>query len=267
MKKIFYSLLIFILFSTLNVYAKNIKIVQISDVNYAVTAEEEPKSEIADKLNTFIDKMNSSDADAIVFSGDMVAKSKKEDIESFAQTIKRLKKPYYIALGENDVHKNSGIAKEDFMSYMNYHNKHLKTNESNYTVKLSGKVTMLILDGAPPVVKNTHGYYSEKTLSWLSKTLLKNRKKGIVIFQHFPIMALENNYKYETLDAHKFRNTARCFSNILFIASGHINKDVDFVDKNDVRHISTPAFSETGKYREFVINDKDFTVNTTVEEL
>ena len=267
MKKFLYSLLVLILFSTLNVFAKNVRIVQISDVNFDAKTTDSQETQTSEKLNAFIDKMNSSKVDIIVFSGDMVSRSKKDEIESFAQTIKRLKKPYYIVLGENDVHKNGGISKEDFMSYMNYHDKYLKTNIPNYKVNLSGKLTMLVLDGAPPVVKNTHGYYNEKTLAWFEKTLSQNRKRGIIIFQHFPVVAPEDNYKYETLDAHKYINIAKGYTNILFIASGHFNKKYEFVDENRLRHISTPSFAETGKYREFLINDRNFNVVTSVEEL
>jgi len=251
----------------LNVFAKDVKIVQISDVNFDAKTTDKQETQNAEKLNLFVDKMNSSNVDLIVFSGDMVSKSKKEEIESFAQTVKRLKKPYYIVLGENDVHKNSGIPKEKFMSYMNYHDKYLKTNQPNYKVKLSGKLTLIALDGAPPVVKNTHGYYSEKTLAWLEKTLSKNRKRGVMIFQHFPLYMPENDYKYETLDAQKYINIAKGYSNILFIASGHVNKKYDYVDEGKLRYILTPSFSATGMYREIIVNDKNFAISTTVEEL
>ena len=107
----------------------------------------------------------------------------KEDIEAFTQITKQLKKPYYIALGENDVHKASGIKKEDYMRYANYHNKYLKTDSPNYSVNLSNKITMLVLDGASPVVKNTHGYFSEKTLLWFDKQLKKNKNKKVVIIK------------------------------------------------------------------------------------
>ncbi len=268
MKKIFYLVLFSILFSTLNVFAKEIKIVQITDIGYSVAQEEQEENIIAENLEKFIKEMNHSDIDLVVFSGDMVAKSKKENIESFIKITKQLKKPYYFVLGENDVHKASGVKKEDFMRYANYHNPYMNSESPNYSVKLSNKLTMIVLDGASPVVKNTHGYYGDKTVAWLGKQLSKNKKKEVVIFQHFPIAPPEENYKYETLNTEAYIDTIKKYDNILFIASGHFNKDIVIPNVYGTKHVSTPAFGkEPYSYRKFVINDRTGEVTTKTEKL
>lgn len=265
MKKFISLFFTFIFFASLSAFSKEIKIAQITDIAYSASAED---FEIEDNLLKFIQEVNSSNYDLVVFSGDMTKKSKKEDIEKFTQIAKQLKKPYYIALGENDVHKASGIKKEDYMRYANYHNKYLKTDSPNYRVNLSNKITMLVLDGASPVVKNTHGYFSEKTLLWFDKQLKKNKNKKVVIFQHFPIVPPEENYKYETNNADKYLDVIRKHNNILFIAAGHFDKENTFIDEYGVEHIATPAFKKSPyPYREIIINDKTFEITTNIKEL
>lgn len=218
--------------------AKDIKIVQVADLNF----DGNTQSKSAFLLSKFINKMNNSDVDMIVFSGDNISNSKKHEFTELCNILKSLEKPYYLALGENDVHKASGIAKEDYMRFLNYHSPYQKTDSSNYVVKLSSDFVVLFVDGATPIVQSKHGYFSEKTLLWLDKMLKKNRRKKVAIFQHFPILSPEKNYEYETIEPEKYMAILNKYDNVVFVASGHFNKDFQIYDENKVEHISTPSF-------------------------
>lgn len=266
MKKLFLKFLLLIFISSqLGAIAKEIKIVQVADLNF----DGNTKNKAAYDFTKFIKKMNSSDVDMLVFTGDNIANSQNQQFIELCRILKTLNKPYYLALGENDVHKSGGIAKEDYMRFLDYNNPHQKSENANYIIKLSKDFGVIVLDGATPILKSTHGYFNQKTIEWLDETLTKNKKRNIAIFVHFPLIPPEKKYYYETIEPEKIRAVLDKHEKVKFIASGHFNKDFQTTDRNSVDHISTPSFK--GKkpiWREFVINTgKNFSYTTKLVEL
>ncbi len=236
---------IVLLMTCLCASAESIKVAQIAGINLKIESEE---TVLIRKLNRFVQQINESDVDVVVFTGDVIANSKKDEFKKFCEIIKNLKKPYYIALGENDVHKINGIAKDDFMRYWTYKNPNQNTESPNYSFTPKKDIAFVILDGASPVAKSLHGYYSDATAKWLDTTLNKNKTKKVVIFQHFPTVYPEEKYSYTTLEDEKYNEVIKKHDNIGAIISAHYNKDA-IIEKNGITYISTQDFNNDYKYR------------------
>ncbi len=242
MKKFF--VIIAILFvSSLSAFAETINVVQVTDVNISSLCSDMENARNSQKLKQFVEEMNSyEDIDLIVFTGDNIENSKKEELKLFCKIIKELKIPYYVALGENDVHLVNGMSKSDYMIYLSAKNQNQLTELSNYEAKFNKDFLVIILDGSQPRMKSPRGSYSASTLVWLDKTLRMNCRKKVLIFQHFPINLPNNDYRYSTREPDKYQAVLNKHKNVVLIASGHFDADEVVQDKRGIYHISTPSF-------------------------
>ena len=99
MKKFLLSL--FILFaSCTSVFAdttKSIKFVQVTDAHLSTTSDYSQKV-----LKSAIKDINTlSDLSFVVFTGDNINSPKEENLKTFLKIVKKLKVPYYIAVGDH----------------------------------------------------------------------------------------------------------------------------------------------------------------------
>jgi len=249
MKKIF--LYIFILFfaTTLFANAASVRIAQLTDVHIGPKDDAKTASSVV-KLNAAVDAINCrKDIDVVVFTGDNIDKSNVNDLKTFCKIVRRLNKPYYVLLGNHDAYKLSGIPQEDYMKVIKKVNKNQKTINSNFTFSLNRDIQAICLDGSTPNIPSGHGFFGEETIKWLKKTLLKNRNKEIVIFQHFPLVPPQDKKQLRLLEPEEYASILENNRNILLVASGHYHVEKVTIDENGVYHISSPSLLISAQYR------------------
>lgn len=240
MKK-FFSLVLFLLFSTGIAFGENIKFAQITDAHFDQTSDYTKRV-----LESAVEDINKqSDISFVVFCGDNINSPRANDLRAFVSIVKNLKVPYYIVIGNHDVYKSNNMSKVRYMEIFRESNPFFKQRKSNYKFSKDGFV-FVTLDGAKEVIPGATGYYKESTLKWLDKVLTKNKKKPVVIFQHFPVeypvsKASERRLKtHETYKVDEYRKILDKHHNVLAIVSGHFHTNYE-VMKNGVYHISTPS--------------------------
>lgn len=269
MKRIFAYILVFFFAATLNASAKTITIVQLTDVHVGCS-ENEKTADSLKHLNEAIDAINKrKDVNFVVFSGDNIDKSKPEDLKVFCLTAKKLKKPYYIIMGNHDAHKVAGIPKDIYMHYINLASKYQKTDDMNFQFPVTDDIQAVFLDGVVPNIPSSHGYFSEDTIKWLRKVIKQNKHKKIIIFQHFPLVPPRDEVARTVLHATEYNNLLLLNDNILLIASGHYHQGKVQTDDNGIVHISTPSLLSEAQYAVIKISyddaffgcPKDFKVN------
>jgi predicted MPP superfamily phosphohydrolase len=185
MKK--FLLLLFILFvSCSGAFAdttKNIKFVQVTDAHLSATSDYSKKvlkSAVAD-INTL------PEVSFVVFTGDNINSPSETNLKAFLKIVKKLKVPYYIAIGDHDVYKANGLSKVRYYDMIHMHNWFMYRHQQNFSFKKKGFL-FLIVDGAKEIIPGSVGYYREDTLTWLDEQLKNNKKRDVVIFQHFPVV-------------------------------------------------------------------------------
>ena len=217
--------------------AKDIRFAQVTDVNYRKS------SPILIKIVKDINK--TSDIDFVIFTGNNIGQANQANLKSFLVDIKKLKKPYYLVLGNKDISKANHMEKKTYMSMVRKVNRfHPKT--PNYIFKKNNMV-FLVVDGTKEVIPSTNGVYSKDTISWVDEQLSKYKANKVVIFQHFPIANKPANDLYYTYNALEYLQMLSKHKNVIAVISGHYRKNDEIV-YNGVRHITSPQ-SANGVYK------------------
>ena len=219
--------------------SENIKFVQVTDAHFAKNSEYSQRV-----LKATVDDINKqSGISFVVFTGDNINYAEEEDLKMFAHIVKKLNVPYYFVIGNHDVYKTNGLPKTRYIEIMRESNIRIHQKRPNYKWSKKGFV-FLIVDGAKEVIPGPAGYFKKDTLAWLDKTLSKNKRKTVVIFQHFPIEypeGAEGRLKtHKTYKVEEYKDIIEKHDNVLAIISGHLHTNGENM-RNGVYHISTPS--------------------------
>jgi predicted phosphodiesterase len=239
MKK--FLLLILGLFFSLSstAFAENIKFAQVADVH--LTAESSYSTKVLQDVVTDIN--NQEGISFVVFTGDNINNPKEENLKTFVKIVKKLKVPYYVALGNHDVYKSGGLSKVRYFEVLRENNLLFPQRKPNYVFKKNDFV-FIIVDGAKEVVPGSVGYYRKDTLEWLDKELTKYSNKNVVIFQHFPVEypeGVESSLKtHKTYKVEIYQELLTKHNNVLAVVSGHFHVNSENM-KNGVYHIASPS--------------------------
>lgn len=241
MKKFFtlFVIIVAFLITIPKSFAENIKFVQVTDAHMAKNSEFSQRV-----LKATVEDINKqADISFVVFTGDNINYAEEEDLKIFAKIVKKLKVPYYIVIGNHDVYKTNGMSKTRYLQILRESNHLIRQKNPNYKFRKKGFV-FLIVDGAKEVIPGPAGYFKKDTLAWLDKMLSKNKRKTVVIFQHFPIEYPEGASgrlkTHKTYKVENYKDIIEKHDNILAIVSGHLHTNGENM-KNGVYHISTPS--------------------------
>ena len=241
MKRIF-TLFVFIMslfLGTTVAKAENIKFVQISDTHISASSEYSQKV-----LKSAIQDINAQpEISFVVFTGDNINNPTEENLRTFVSIVKKLKVPYYIAIGNHDVYKNKKMSKVRYYEILREGSPLYRQKTPNYKFSKNGFI-FLVVDGAKEIIPGSIGYYRKDTLSWIDQILTKNEKTPVIIFQHFPVEypdGVENKLKtHRTYKVEEYQNILSKHNNVLAVLSGHFHTNSENM-KDGVYHISTPS--------------------------
>lgn len=236
MKKLLCLFFVFVI-SAFKVYASNVKFVQIDSLRFSPYSQES-----IDNFKNVINEINQQkDLSFVIFTGNNIAKSDKKYLESFLKKAKKLRAPYYVALGHKDLNKQKGLSKANYTEIMRrVTHKNLKPN---YTFTKKG-VVFIVADGAKELISTPFGYYRDNVIEYIDNELTKNQKKNVVILQHFPIYPPNQNESYKTYKADEYLKMLKTHANVKAVVSGFgINSENDI---DGIKHITTADYP---KYR------------------
>ena len=230
MKKFLVFLFIFLIYTS-NAFAKDLRFVQITDVRYS-------KQDNSETLKKVIKDVNEQrDVSFVVFTGDNIQKTDEQDLKDFIAEAKKLKRPFYVIIGDKDVNKHKGLSKKDYQKILKKKLINCRTKDINYTFEKEG-VVFFVVDGAKDVIPGTNGYFKDDVVEWVDANLDLYPNKNIVILQHFPLIPPEENENYVTFKPQKYLEVLNKHSNVKAVISGHfgVNKEESV---NGVAHITT----------------------------
>ena len=248
MKKAFKILILLALFLKLTTFAKEVKLIHITDIDL--------NTKNAYKLQETIKEINSyKDVDFVLFGGNNIANPEINNLKTFLYLVKKVKKKAYVLLGSNDVFSSSGIDKKYYMKKVR-RAEFNHSNKPNYVFKKNGYV-FIAMDGVKQYFKSTNGYYSKNELIWLVKTLEKYKDKNVVILQHFPLLESSSKWK-ETAKIEEYNEILAKYKNVKVVISGHYGNNIE-TKKDGIYHIVTESYSKSGAYKIIEIDlDYDF---------
>jgi len=197
---------------------------------------------------------NLKDIDLVVFSGDVVNRSDKNDFLKFINIAKGLKAPWYYAAGNHDVGIFGGLSKSDVKSLLNKNSSCLNCNKSDkyytasskhfyYRLFLNKNFLILFMDGVIDSEITANGYFPKEELEWLNNQLKNNPDKKTLIVQHFPVVEPFKSVSHVTRNADEYLKILDKYSNVIAVLSGHYHS-TKIIQRKNVLHISSPALVE-----------------------
>lgn len=235
MKK-FLCLCFLLIFSVIKSYAADIKFVQIDDLKFSPYSD----SSIQNFKNTISEINKQKDVSFVIFTGNNIAKPDKKYLVSFLKNARKLKAPYYIALGHKDLNKRKGLSKADYIKTVKkYSHKNIK--QPNYIFVKNG-VVFMVADGAKEFIQTPFGYYRENVLQFLDFELTENSDKNAVILQHFPIYPPKEEDIYRTYKSEDYFEMLSKHKNVKAIVSGFGTNSEN--DVNGIKHITTAGYPQ-----------------------
>lgn len=234
-KKIFITLISLITLQTLS-YADTVKFIQVTDAHY-----KSGESYREDTLKSAIKTINKEkDVSFVVFTGDNIDVANEADLYEFIQIANKLKLPYYVVIGNHDVYKNGGLSKVRYMEMLRENNPMFyRYRKPNYVFKKKGFV-FIVTDGAKEVIPGAVGYYKADTMKWLAKQLEKNKKKTVIIFQHFPLIMIKESESHRVYNKDEYLKLIDKYDCVKSIIAGHIHTNGEIM-RNGVYHITSPS--------------------------
>ena len=238
MKKVFKLLLSLSLFLNFSGFCKEVKFIQITDINL--------NAKNAYKLQETIKEINSyKDVDFVVFGGNNIASAEINNLNTFAYLIKKVKKKSYVLLGSNDVLSSNGIDKDYYLKKIaKAEFRHSK--KPNYVFEKKDYV-FIAMDGSKQYFYSTNGYYNKEELLWLEKTLEKYKDRKVIILQHFPLLETRSQW-LQTAKTEEYENLLKKYKNVKVIVSGHYNQNKE-LKKDGIYHILTESYAKSGAYK------------------
>ena len=253
MKKVFKIVLFFVL-SFGVCFAKDIKFIQITDINL--------NTNNANNLNSTIKEINSfNNIDFVVFGGNNISKTNIDNLNTFIYLIKKLNKRSVVLLGSTDVLSTTGIDKKYYLKKINrvlltYHR-----SEPNFVFKKKGFV-FIVMDGSKQYFQTPNGYYTKSELKWLDKELNKYKNKDVIILAHFPIQKTKSSW-LETKGIEEFREVLSKYNNVKMMISGHYGYDFE-TKENGIYFVITESYSKQGAYKIIELDTSDNFIGTNL---
>ena len=245
LKNILFLAIVFCFSLTNCAIAKSLNFAVSSDLEYSSNPD---SRESANILNGFIDRVNENSYDFVVFLGDNIEKSNMDNLTGFLKAIKKIKCPYYLVMGNKDVHKISGIEKKEYLKAVSKYNHYQKDKSESYYFSPASGILVVVLDSVSSGMPTEHGVFTQRTLNWLDEVLTKNKNKKVIIFQHVPYMTPYDDYPKEILQKNEFRAVVGRHDNVLAIIAGHYKKELIQKGDDGITHICVPALSEEPYY-------------------
>lgn len=228
--------------------AKDVKFIQVTDIHFNSTQA------AIRNFDSLINKINNTkNLDFVAFSGDNIDTANKETLRDFLTMAKKIKVPYYVEIGNHDCFRTGGLSKDEYLKIVNEFSLR-KFSSFNFVVKKNNLV-FIFLDGAKEMIPAPNGYFKNDTIAWLEKQLDKNKKKKVVIIQHFPIVDIRPNSNHNLIKPEQYNRILSEHNNVIAIFAGHYHSVIE-VEKNGIYHIVTGAASGyEPMYREILIQD------------
>jgi len=230
-------LTLFLLLFMQNVVMANVvKFVQVTDTHFK--SDEPYRLEV---LNAMVDTINKNEKDIsfVMFTGDNIDKPDEKDLAIFVRTVNKLKKPYYIVIGNHDVYKNGGLSKKRYLEIIRENNMFYNKRKPNYVFKKNGYV-FIVADGAKEVIPGAVGYFKADTMKWLEKKLKHYSRSKVVIFQHYPLVPIKEHASHRVYNKAEYLELLDKNENVISVIAGHIHTNGEIM-RNGVYHITSPS--------------------------
>lgn len=248
----------------------SVKFAHVSDIHFSTVREDNSYKLLSKTKPLLIDAVNTinkePNVDFTIITGDGVDRPDKKQVIALLEILQTLKMPWYFTFGNHDTNPHGTINKTAFLKYLGEYNKNMPENSSYYSFKPKSGYKVIVLDGAREDKISSHGFISQKQLSWLDNTLKQSKKDVVLIFLHFPVVPPFDSPNHEILNVDDVKSVLEKYDMPIALFSGHYHM-TKIVKRGNILHVSTPSLAgypnafrivEVNKKRNKVIFTFDF---------
>lgn len=222
-------------------------IVQLTDTHidsYSKSDTQRMLGNSTELLKDAINQVNNlNDVDLVVFSGDVMNHSDKNEFLKFIGITNTLRFKWLYAPGNHDVGILGGLSKKGILNVLNKSVPCFNEENLYYSYSPNSKFLVLFMDGIIDNELTSNGYFPKKELAWLDCQLKNNPDKKIIIVQHHPVVEPSKSESHNVRNADEYLETIDKYSNVIAVLSGHYHQ-TKITQRKNVLHISTPALIE-----------------------
>ncbi|MEL0107310.1 MAG: phosphodiesterase [Rhodospirillaceae bacterium] len=195
-------------------------ITQISDMHLrddGIPLKQKVDTEAA--LDAAIDHINAWDRvpDAVLATGDLVQKAKRQDYTNFRRKLDRLKAPYYVIPGNHD---DRDLMRKTFgdLGYLPEKGKYLQYVIEDFPLRLIALDTLIVGENG--------GELCAERREWLAQTLSEKPDAPTFIFMHHPPFATGVKFldKYPFKEAEALEAVVKQNTQVVWVACGHLHR-------------------------------------------
>ncbi len=258
-KRITLSILIALVLCSTSAIAREMKIVQISDVHLETQKPDKAVRKFNKSLSMFqkaIFKTNILGPNIVVFSGDMVNRPIPSEFDIFLKNAKKLHPEFYPIFGNHDVGVAGGLSKELIIKKLNDNCPWLSIQQPNY-YKIKDDYIFIFMDGTTDQKITSTGTFSKESLNFLDNTLSEYKDKKAIIIQHFPLITPFKSTSHEITNKTEYFEVLDKHQNVIMVLAGHFHAS-KAVERNNVLHVTTPSMIEyPHAFRYLTVNEEN----------
>ncbi len=247
-KRILLIILLILVFNV-QVMAKSLNLIHISDVHLDMNIEDNPRfsrlySYSQEILKKAVKQINTNEnSDLIIFSGDMINSPRRKKLDRFIEITNQLKKPWYWVFGNHDIAISGDLTKKKYLAVLNESNEYIKPEKPYYSFFPDKDIKIIVLDGVIDDRITANGKFSRKQLDWLKEELNDPNIKLFIITCHFPVLEPFKSKSHRILNQQDLLNVLTDSDKKILYLSGHYHATKVKMYKN-VINVSTPALVE-----------------------
>ncbi|MBR1753819.1 metallophosphoesterase [bacterium] len=237
---------LFLIFNAFSFTSANeLTFAQISDAHYSPDKNNTSyrlNAESAKLLEDAISQVNETPSiNFVIFTGDMINKSRKDDLFQFIEIANKLNKPWYAVFGNHDINIGGYLTKSKYSEILAEKNPTLKEiQKPYYSFSPKKGFKAIILDTIIDTRITANGEIDSEQLKWLDKELEKSKKDVVLIFTHVPIVEPFSSSGHKLLNDDKVLAVLEKYKNPIAVFSGHYHT-TKIIPKDNLLFVSTPS--------------------------
>lgn len=225
--------------------ANELTFAQISDAHYSpdkVNTSYRLNAESGKLLKDAIEQINSNKSvEFVIFTGDMINKSRKDDLYQFIDIANTLIKPWYAVFGNHDINIGGYLSKKKYSEILAEKNSALtKIQKPYYSFVPKRGYKVIILDTIIDTRITANGEIDKTQLAWLDKELEKSKKDVVLIFMHVPVIEPFESSSHKLLNDKEVLEILSKYKNPIGVFSGHYHT-TKIIPKGNLIFVSTPS--------------------------
>lgn len=241
---LFIILVVLLLITVPSSFGSELKFVQISDTHFSDIREDtgyKLLSKSGPLLEDAISQINKMKGiDFVVITGDLIDRPNEDSICKAADILKKLRYPWYYAIGNHDINPNGYLTKQKFVDILKEKNKNYKFDSAYYTFKPQNGYRVIVLDAALEDKTGPNGIVSDMELEWLDCILKKSKNDVVLIFIHFPVLEPFESHNHRILNADAVKAVLEKYKMPIAVFSGHYHT-TKITKRGNILHVSTPS--------------------------